>query len=64
MMNYLGCNYIVMSKSLNLHQPKLIKRSKVKFVPEIDKLPVNSTPATAGYTVGGIKEGDTRVTEE
>ena len=33
MMNYMGCDYIVKSKGLNLNQPKLIQRIKEKFGP-------------------------------
>ena len=64
MMNYVGCNYIVMSKGLNLHQPKIIKRIKEKLGPVIKKLPVKTTTSTAGYMVGGMKEGDVGVTNE
>ena len=56
MMNYVGCDYIVTSKGLNLHQPKLIQRIKEKFGPEIEKFPVKNTPTTAGKTIGGMKE--------
>ena len=55
MMNYMGCDYIVMLKGLNLHWPKLIQRIKEKFGPEIDKLPVKTMPATSGCRVGGMK---------
>ena len=54
-MNYVGWDYIVMLKGLNLHWPKLIQRIKDKFGPEIDKLPVKTMPATSGCTVGGWK---------
>ena len=42
MMNYVGCDYIVTSKGLHIHQPKLIKRIKEKFGPEIEKFPVKT----------------------
>ena len=47
-----------------MHQPKLIMRIKEKFGKEIEGLPVKTTPATAGYTVGGIKDGDIGITKE
>ena len=64
MMNYVGCNYIVTSKGMQLHQPKLVKRIRYKFGQEIDKFPVKTTPATEGYTVGGMKEGDVEGTKD
>ena len=64
MMNYVGCNFIVTSKGMQLHQPKLIKRTKEKLSLEIDKLLVKTTPDTAGYTVGRMNEGDVGITKD
>ena len=50
-------------KRINLHQPKLIQRIKEKFTDELKDLPKKSTPATAGYTVGQMKEGDQGITQ-
>ena len=61
--NYVGCNYLVTKKGINLHQPKLIQRIKEKFADELKDLPTKSTPATAGYTVGKMKEGDQVITQ-
>ena len=55
--NYVGCDYLVTKKGINLHQPQLIQRIKEKFADELKDLPMKSTPATAGYTVGQMKEG-------
>ena len=44
MMNYVGCDYIVTLKGLNLHWPKLIQRIKEEFGPE------NRQVASEDYT--------------
>ena len=65
MINYVGCDYIVMLQGLNLHWPKLIQRIKKKFGPEIDKFPVKTMPAISGCRVeGGMKEGDVAITND
>ena len=60
---YVGCDYLVTKKGINLHQPNLIQRIKKKFTDELKDLPTKSTPATAGYKVGKIKEVDQGITQ-
>ena len=63
MLNYVGCDYLVTKKGINLHQPKLIQRSKENFLEELNDLPWKSKPATEGYTVGQIKDGDQGISQ-
>jgi Reverse transcriptase (RNA-dependent DNA polymerase) len=64
MYEYVGCTIIPDGDKLQLIQPDLIKKLKVVFGPDSDKLMVYTTPGAPGENIIRPTEDEERVTDE